>query len=97
MQQERFVPTNNNMIPFQIINKQPTCNNWNGEIDMLNYGLTPSFKNNLIRSWNTVGLLANVEKESPFYNPPSIDKKYANFLLQTQQCKIIDNTTFPKN
>lgn len=97
MQQERFVPSNNNMIPFQIINNQPHCDKWNGQLDMLKYGLSPSFKNNLVSSWNTIGLLANQEKLSPFYNPSPIDKNHANFLLNTQKCKIIDNTTYPRN
>lgn len=88
MQQERFVPSNNMLIPFQIINNQPKCNNWNNKLDMYNYGLTSEKQTNLNLNWNTVGLLANIdEKQSPFYNSIKIDENYTQFLKNTQMCK----------
>lgn len=84
MQQERFVPSNNNLIPFQIINNQSKCNNWNGNLDMLKYGLNSSCKKNLVTAWNSIGLLSNNETLSPYYKPIQINQNYANFLLNTQ-------------
>lgn len=97
MQQERFVPSNNNLIPFQIINNQSKCNNSNGKLDMLRYGLSQPFKNNLMSEWNSVGLLLTNEKQSPYYTPIKIDTNYAQFLLNTQKYGGIDNTTYTCN
>ena len=97
MQQERFVPKNNNLIPYQIINNNPKCNKWNGKLDMLKYGLSNSTKNNLFQSYNSMGLLSNNETESPYYKPLKIDLNYAQYLKNTQKCKVIDNTTYPYN
>jgi len=97
MQQERFVPTNNNLIPYQIINNNSKCDNSNGKLDMFKYGLSNTKKNNLLNSYNSMGILSNNATESPYYTPLKIDLNYAQFLKNTQKCKVIDNTTYPYN
>lgn len=47
------------IIPYQIINNQPSCNSYNGKLPMMKYGLTNTKINNLSKEYESIGLLTS--------------------------------------
>lgn len=77
------------IIPFQIINNQSRCNNWNGSLPMMQYGLIDKRVQELKNEHNNIGWLSSTTPEkSSKYSILKPDMEYANFLMQTQQCNI---------
>ena len=51
------------IIPFQIINNQSKCNNWNGNLPMMQYGLKDKRVQELKNEHNNIGWLASTTPE----------------------------------
>lgn len=51
------------IIPFQIINNKSKCENWNGKLPMMEYGLKDKRVQELKKEHNNIGFLASTTPE----------------------------------
>jgi hypothetical protein len=81
-----------NMGPgFGLINGKPgeACNGFNGNLNSWEYGLKNEFKQNLIKQYENVGKLAQLDTvNSPYYTQVQVDPAYINFLQIVSDCKL---------
>ena len=58
------------------------CNNFNGNLNMWDYGITEEHKNRLSYEYSNVGVLAQYETvNSPYYTQVEVDPEYINYLI----------------
>ena len=64
------------------------CNDFNGNLNMWDYGINTEYKNKLAYEFNNVGILAQFETvNSPYYTQVEVDPKYINYLLYLKNLK----------
>jgi hypothetical protein len=84
----------NNTIPTTVPTTVPNnghsqyCNNFNGNLNMWDYGIKQEYKNKLAYDFDNVGILAQFETvNSPYYTQVEVDPEYINYLVYLQNLK----------